>query len=136
MNALIYEKYEDIEKALEYTKEAKSLLDYALDIPVGFVADIDTIRKNSLISYLTPEELTDAAKTLRSSRLVKKFLSDNSEQTKIPQLLELAEQLISAKDIEDKIFDTFDESLEIKKDATPNLKDSGHHSATTKKILK
>ena len=122
LNALIYEKYEDIEKALEYTKEAKSLLDYALDIPVGFVADIDTIRKNSLISYLTPEELTDAAKTLRSSRLVKKFLSDNSEQTKIPQLLELAEQLISAKDIEDKIFDTFDESLEIKKDATPELK--------------
>lgn len=122
LNALIYEKYEDIEKALEYTKEAKSLLDYALDIPVGFVADIDTIRKNSLISYLTPEELTDAAKTLRSSRLVKKFLADSSEQTKIPQLAELAENLISAKDLEEKIFNTFDENLEIKKDATPELK--------------
>lgn len=122
LNAPVYNDYNEIITALAYTKEAKSILDFALDIPIGFVADINQIQKNSLISYLTEEELIDTAKTLRSSRLVKKFLTDNSEQNKIPQLVRLSDKLISARDLEEKIFNTFDENLEIKKDATPELK--------------
>lgn len=122
LNSPVYNNYNEIIKALEFTKEAKSLLDYALDIPIGFVADISKIQKNAQVSYLTEEELIDTAKTLRSSRLVKKFLADNSEQTKIPSLVELSGNLISARDLEDRIFNTFDENLEIKKDATPELK--------------
>jgi len=122
LNAKIYTELPEIIKALNYTKEAKKLLDFALDIPIGFVADINQIQKNALISYLSEEELVDVAKTLRSSRLVKKFLTENSEQTEIPQLKELAENLISARELEDKITNTFDENLEIKKDATPELK--------------
>ena len=122
LNAPVCNDYKEIIKALTFTKEAKKLLDYSLDIPIGFVADIDEIRKNSLISYLTAEELTDIAKTLHSSRLVKKFLHENSEEVQIPQLLSLSENLLSVKDLEEKIFNTFDENLEIKKDATPELK--------------
>ena len=122
LNAPVCNDYKEIIKALTFTKEAKKLLDYSLDIPIGFVADIDEIRKNSLISYLTAEELTDIAKTLHSSRLVKKFLHENSEEIQIPQLLSLSENLLSVKDLEEKIFNTFDENLEIKKDATPELK--------------
>ncbi len=121
-NASVYGNFADITKALNYTKEAKSLLDYALDIPIGFVTEIEVIQKNALISYLTEEELVDVAKTLRSSRLVKKFLQTNSEQAKIPQLLALSEKLLSARDTEDRIFNTFDDNLEIRKDATPELK--------------
>ena len=122
LNAKIYDDYTNIIKALNYTKEAKNLLDFALDIPIGFVADISEIQKNAQISYLNEEELIDIAKTLRSSRLVKKFLIDNSEDKKIPQLASLSENLISARDLEEKIANTFDENLEIKKDATPELK--------------
>ncbi|PWL74637.1 hypothetical protein DBY21_08795 [Candidatus Gastranaerophilales bacterium] len=122
LNAAVYTSYGDITKALNYTREAKSFLDFALDIPIGFVADISKIQKNAQISYLTEEELTEAAKTMRSSRLVKKFLQDNSEQIKTLQLRELSENLLSARDLEERIFDTFDENLEIKKDATPELK--------------
>ena len=122
MNAKIYDDYTNIIKALNYTKEAKNLLDFALDIPIGFVADISEIQKNAQISYLNEEELIDIAKTLRSSRLVRKFLIDNSEDKKIPQLASLSENLISARDLEEKITNTFDENLEIKKDATPELK--------------
>lgn len=122
LNAPVYTSYGDITKALNYTREAKSFLDFALDIPIGFVADISRIQKNAQISYLTEEELTEAAKTMRSSRLVKKFLQENSEQIKTPQLRELSENLLSARDLEERIFDTFDENLEIKKDATPELK--------------
>lgn len=122
LNAAVYTSYGDITKALNYTREAKSFLDFALDIPIGLVADISKIQKNAQISYLTEEELTEAAKTMRSSRLVKKFLQDNSEQIKTLQLRELSENLLSARDLEERIFDTFDENLEIKKDATPELK--------------
>ncbi|MBR5556016.1 endonuclease MutS2 [bacterium] len=122
LNAKIYDNQTEIKKALNYTKEAKNLLDFALDIPIGFVANISEIQKNALISYLSEEELIDVAKTLRSSRLVKKFLNDNSEDKKIPQLVELAENLISARDLEERITNTFDDNLEIKKDATQELK--------------
>lgn len=122
LNSKIYTEISEIKKALNFTKEAKILLDFTLDIPIGFVADINEIQKNALISYLNEEELVDVAKTLRSSRLVKKFITENSENTSIPQLKELSENLISAKDLEDKIANTFDENLEIRKDATPELK--------------
>ncbi len=122
LNAPIYSEYSEILKALTYTKEAKSLLDYAIDIPIGFVANINEIQKSAHISYLNEEELIDVAKTLRSSRLVKKFIQENSENAKIPQLLQLSQNLLSAKDLEDRISNTFDENLEIKKDATPQLK--------------
>jgi len=122
LDAKIYDNNTDITKALNYTKEAKILLDFALDIPIGFVANISEIQKNAQISYLNEEELIDVAKTLRSSRLVRKFLNDNSEDKKIPQLVSLSENLISARDLEEKIANTFDENLEIKKDATPELK--------------
>lgn len=122
LTAPVYNDYNEIITALAYTKEAKSLLDFALDIPIGFVADINQIQKNSLISYLTEEELVDVAKTLRSSRVVKKFLSDNSDQNKIRYLVRLSDKLVSARDIEEKIFNTFDDNLEIKKDATSELK--------------
>lgn len=122
LNAKIYDNNNDITKALNYTKEAKILLDFALDIPIGFVANISEIQKNAQISYLNEEELIDVAKTLRSSRLVKKFLNDNSEDKKITQLVSLSENLISARDLEEKIANTFDENFEIKKDATPELK--------------
>ena len=119
LNAKVYENFEDIQKALNYTKEAMSILDYAQDIPIEFVADISQIQKNSLVSYLTESELVDVAKTLKSSRQVKKFLSENDE---LHQLKELSNNLISQKDLEEEIFSTFDEDLKIKKDATPELK--------------
>ena len=53
---------------------------------------------------------------------MKKFLQENSEQIKAPQLRGLSENLLSARDLEERIFDTFYENLEIKKDATPELK--------------
>ena len=119
LNTKVYENFEDIQKALNYTKEAMSILDYAQDIPIEFVADISQIQKNSLVSYLTESELVDVAKTLKSSRQVKKFLSENDE---LHQLKELSNNLISQKDLEEEIFSTFDEDLKIKKDATPELK--------------
>ena len=120
LNAEIFDKLEDIKLQLQYTKETKHLLDLVLDIPIDFVANMENIAKNSVISYLSEEELIDVAKTLKTSRLVKKFLTDNTEPE--TSLYVLSRDLLVEKDLEDRIFSTFDESLNIKRDATAELK--------------
>lgn len=132
LNAKIFNKTDEIKSQLTFTKEAKYILDNAVDIPIDFVADLKRIEKNSLISYLSEEELNDIAKTLRTSRLVKKFLADNSQS----QLLCLASELIANKALEDRIFSTFDEALNIKKDATSELKGLFASLSETEKNLK
>lgn len=117
---LPFETREKIESEILFTREAKEILDIPADIPIGFVADIEGIQKNALVSYLTEGELVDIAKTMRSSRLVKNFLNEYGKENS--KLTGLAMNLISFKELEDRIFDTFDDDLQIKKDATPELK--------------
>lgn len=144
LTSTVYETRTDISKALLYTREAKQILDFALDIPIGFVADISAIEKNSAISYLNEEELVDVAKTLKSSRHVKKFLTDKRDIIQSDevtegiksQLLILSENLIAERDLEEQIFSTFDEDLKIKKDATPELKGLYSSMADTEKNLR
>ena len=64
--------------------------------------------------------MIDIAKTLRTSRLVKKFLTDNSDENSI--LKKDAQELLTDKELEDKIFNTFDENLNVRPDATQELK--------------
>lgn len=109
-----------IKEQIEYTREAKKILDYAKDTPTEFIADIGKIKNASSISYLTEVELNDVAKTMRSSRLLKKFINENSQDDWL--IKQIAEKLVADKELEDRIFDTFDESLRIKQNATPELK--------------
>ena len=109
-----------IRQQLKLTREAKFVLDLPADIPIEFVADIQKIQKSMTASYLSEEELVDIAKTIRTSRLIKNFLNNNLDDSKI--LKTLSKDLVSDKDLEDKIFSTFDESLKIRQDATPELK--------------
>ena len=134
LELLPFENNEKIESEILFTREAKQILDMPTDIPIGFVADVSEIQKNTLVSYLTESELVDIAKTMRSSRLVKNFLNDNCEQNS--KLFGLAMNLISFKELEDRIFDTFDDDLQIKKDATPELKGLFASLRDTEKNLK
>ncbi|MBD5402548.1 endonuclease MutS2 [bacterium] len=109
-----------IKQQIELTREAKKILDYAKDTPTEFIASISKIKSNSAISYLSEEELNDVAKTMKSSRLLKRFIFENSDEEFL--LKELAEGLVADKDLEDKIFETFDDNLNIRQNATPELK--------------
>lgn len=112
-----------IEKNLQYTDEARKILDFALDIPIEYVISLESINLNS--EYFAEDELIDFAKTLRTSRLVKSFLRENAEQDGL--LNTLAANLFVNKDLEDRISDTFDENYEIKSNATQTL--SGLYSS-------
>ena len=109
-----------IKNELQCTREAKQILDMPNDIPIEFLADIEQIQKNMGVSYLAENELIDIAKTLRTSRLVKKFLFDNLPMLSI--IRNAAQNLLADKQLEDKIFSTFDENLNIRQDATLELK--------------
>ena len=109
-----------IKNELKCTTEAKYILDMPADIPIEFVADIDTIKQHINSTYLSEEELIDVAKTLRTSRLVKKFLHDNLSDEAI--IRTEASNLVVDRDLEEKIFSTFDENLNVKQDATLELK--------------
>ena len=104
-----------IQTMLNYTKEALNILNNAVDIPLDFV--ISQIDVNN--EYYIETELIDFAKTLKSARLVKTFLKENAEQKSL--LLNISSKLYSNKELEDKIFDTFDENGHVRKNATIEL---------------
>ena len=120
LSILPSENIEEVMSAQKYTCEAKKVLDQPNDIPLDYVADIKSIENNSLLSYLNEQELIDIAKTFRTSRLVRNFMNENTELTS--GLNTLARNLTSEKELENRIFETFDDNMEIKKDATPELK--------------
>ena len=115
--------YSDVEKIktqIELTREAKIILDLAKDTPTEYIANISKIKSNAAVSYLSEEELNDIAKTMKSSRLLKRFIVENSAEDFL--MKELVFNLVTDKELEDRIFSTFDESLKIKQNATPELK--------------
>ena len=132
LTAKVFNNKKDIEEQLEYTTDAKKILDTPSDIPIEYVANIRKIEKACAYTYLSEEELNDIAKTIRTSRLVKKFIYENSQGI----LLNLAQDLFVNKELEDKIFSTFDDALNIKHDATPELKGLFASLRETEKSLK
>ena len=78
LDLLPMKEVSEIQTMLNYTKEAVAVLDNALDIPLEYVVNIDTIDLRP--EYFSEDEIIDFSKTLRSSRLVKSFLRDNTPQ--------------------------------------------------------
>ena len=118
LNLTPYVRFEDVEREIRYTREAKDVLDLARDIPIERIQNFNKIKEKN--EYFTEEELVDIAKTMRTSRLVKNFLKENLifDST----MTALLENLYSNKEFEDKILDTFDENYTVKQDANPELK--------------
>ena len=110
-------KTEDIQIELSYTKEAKSVLDMAKDIPIEYIRNFSELKLQH--GYFNEEELTDIAKSMRTFRLVRNFIRENLPYE--TALAKLAEDVYSDKELEDKIFDTFDNNNTVKRTASPEL---------------
>lgn len=123
LNLLPEKKPEIIQTLLNFTKEALNILNQAVDIPLEFVIDLSKIDFRP--EYFAETELIDFSKTLRSSRLVKNFLRENSDSESL--LFNLSKKLYVNKDLEDTISDTFDENYNVKHNATQTL--SGLYSS-------
>jgi len=112
-----------IQTMLNYTKEAYNLLNLAMDIPLDFVVNLKDVDLKQ--EYFSETELIDISKTLRSSRLVKGFMRDNTETDSL--MYNIGLKLYTNKDLEDRIEETFDENYNVRHDATPTL--SGLYSS-------
>ena len=123
LNLLPEKKPEIIQTLLNFTKEALNILNQAVDIPLEFVIDLSKIDFRP--EYFAETELIDFSKTLRSSRLVKNFLRENSDSESL--LFNLSKKLYVNKELEDTISDTFDENYNVKHNATQTL--SGLYSS-------
>ena len=110
-------RHDDIKRELQYTSEAKAVLDFSSDIPIDKIQNFTKLREKN--EYFIEEELIDIAKTLRVFRLVRNFLKENLQQDAMLNLI--AGNIYANKDLEDKIFDTFDENLMVKPSANPEL---------------
>lgn len=125
LNLCVYSDSSAVMEQIIFTREAKTILDYALDLPLEYVAQIEKIEKSAINTYLSEIELIDVAKTIKTSRLVKNFLKDNAPLDGF--LNSISINLYSDKYAEDRIFDTFDNEFKVKSDATVELK-SLHNS--------
>ena len=109
---------EDIHTQICYTREAKQILDMGKDIPIDKIINFSQLNKKG--GYFSEEELFDIAKSMRSSRIVRNFIKENLDYD--TNLSKLAEILYTNKELEDKIFGTFDDNLAVKQNANPELK--------------
>lgn len=117
-NLQLQNDVEVIKKNLQYTKEAKAILDRAIDIPVEFIAPTTEFSKDKLNSYLKEAELLEVAKSLKTARLIKNFIKEHADGT---MLKELSDTVLTNKELEDEIFSKFDDDNNVKADATPTL---------------
>lgn len=111
-------KADDIYNQLVLTREAKNILDFAHDIPIENIQNFSKLREKN--EYFIEEELVDIAKSLRTARVVKNFLKENLEYDS--KINEISEKIYTNKDLEERIFDTFDDNLTVKQNANPELK--------------
>lgn len=130
----IYSDIYSIQTQVNFTKEAKNILDITLELPLEYVANIQDIEQSTINSYLSEDEILNIAKTIKTSRLVKNFLKENSPQEGL--LNSLGYGLFSNKELEDKIFETFDNEMKVKKDASAELKSLYNSLTDTEKNLK
>lgn len=116
-----YDDKETIELETNYTTEARRLCDMELKLPLENFADMTKTLKDAKSHIkLSAMEIWDVACLLSNSRLVKNFLDKNSEYA--PLLAEKSKELFVLKEFEDKVFDTFDNALNVKESASSVLK--------------
>lgn len=118
-NLRVFDDVNIIESELNYTKEAKSILDSPAELPISHLTNFSEVKYSTMHGYLGEEEIYDCAKTLSTFRYIKKFLQENTNLA--PKLAELSRGVTVDKDLEDKIFSILDENFKVKHNATPEL---------------
>ena len=119
LNLRVFDDFHIIQNELDLAREAKAILDSPAELPISNIVDFSKIKYATMHGYLSEEEIFDSGKTLSTFRYVKRFVHDNVSLA--PKLMEISKGIFVDKDLEDKIFSTFDDNLRVKSNATPEL---------------
>lgn len=121
LNAKVFDDSDLIKSELELTTQTRKVLDLGLSLPIEDIRDIvKSLEDAKKQLRLSEDEIYDVADVLRTSRLVKNFLDKLS--TEFFELSEQKNLLFVAKELEDKIFNTFDSLGKVKDNASLELK--------------
>ncbi len=132
-SAPIYDKKAQIQYQLELTSEAKKIFDDTGNFscfPLEFLCDAQNLLDSK---RLGAGDIIDLAKNLRTSRLVKNFIS---KEENCPNLKGFLLNLYTDKEFEDRIFSTFDADLNVSDNASVELKRLRNSYKSTKDNLK
>ncbi|ALX48248.1 endonuclease MutS2 [Lentibacillus amyloliquefaciens] len=103
------------------TDEASQILRLNLNVPLGGISDIRASVKRSVIGgSLTAEECLNVANTLYGARQAKSFLQKTEEE--LPILKDLAERIVTLRDLERQISSCIDDRGEIMDNASVKLR--------------
>ena len=121
LNLLPENDFEVIREKTALTTEARYLYNLNLKLPIEHFEDMTSVILDAGKHLkLSGDEILDIADILRFARLTRNFIEKNSEN--IPKLTEKVSRITVFKELEDKIFETFDSERKIKKNASAELK--------------
>src|SRR5687767_1761311 len=111
---------EKVTRALQETREARSILETDSGMPLGGIHDIrQAVEKAQVRMLLAPVELLDIAQTVGAARRLKAFVSKRAEDW--PLLAEIGGNLPNLPGIESAVDEAISETAEIRDTATPEL---------------
>lgn len=119
LNLRVFDDVHIIQSELNFVREAKAILDSPAELPISNLVDFSQVKYATMHGYLSEEEIVDCGKTLSTFRYVKRFLHDYVDSAQ--NLSEVSKGIFVDKDLEEKIFSTFDENLQVKPNATQEL---------------
>lgn len=120
-NALPLDSEEKIIHEQTLTTEARYLLNQFIEPPLESVLDVRScVNETQKGLTISAQELFDIAKVLKTTRLMKLYFERNFSS--VPNLAKFSDILVSQKELEERIFDTFDPELNVKDSASTVLK--------------
>lgn len=121
LDSKVFEDVNKIKLELELTTQARKVLDSGILYPLEDIKDIYSSLKDAKKQLrLSEVEIYQVADVMRTARLVRNYLDKFS--TEYMELSQLKDSLFVDKELEDKIFDTFDSSMQVKETASAELK--------------
>lgn len=120
-SAIVHSDFNLINRELAFTSEARYLLNMFIEPPLDNIFNVKNAVEDAKKGLsISAEELVMIANILKTSRLMRRYFERNND--KICELSSFIECLIENKELEDKIFDTFDDELNVKDSASTVLK--------------
>src|SRR5690625_1787253 len=121
-------EFDEVKQLQEETDEAAQIIRLNEVIPLGAIFDIRAALKRSLIGgLLNTEECLNVASTIYGGRQAKAFI-ENLEETTLPILEELTEQITPLRDLEQRINSCIDDHGHVMDSASVKLRKIGRAS--------
>ena len=136
LSAPVYNDFARIKQELAYTTEARFLLNQYFEPPLENISDVKKFVEDTQKGLtVSAEVLIGVANILRVTRLMQGYLERNFDNA-CALSNDFAPRLLPDRELENKIFDTFDAELNVKDSASSVLKSLRNSLRDTEQNLK